>query len=220
MNTILIVEDCSITCDLIAHLLRKEGYRTFTANDGISGLKVAQKQSPDLAIIDLHLPDISGLEMADLFSDDIPFIALTMDCSQEAIRSCIQKGAFGYLVKPVDPASLMRHVSVAIQRGSDERAERKNNYHLRRALNHHQIIDKALGVLMGFLKISEPTAERALKLRSSTTNVRVLVLAEQIIEAIRVLGQGTDKVTPQAMATPIQTESALAFLTSFRKNTF
>ena len=73
---------------------------------------------------------------------------------------------------------------------------------------------------MGFLKISEPTAERALKLRSSTTNVRVLVLAEQIIEAIRVLGQGTDKVTPQAMATPIQTESALAFLTSFRKNTF
>lgn len=218
MTTILVVEDCTITCDLLSALLQKEGYEVITANDGISGLKAAQTQSPDLAILDLHLPDLSGVEIAGLLLEEVPFIALTMDRSLATIQACIQKGAFGYLIKPTEPDHLIRHVAVALQRGSDGRTVRRNDRHLRRALDHHQVIDKALGVLMGFLRISEPTAAWALKHRSSKTNLRVLVLAEHIMAAMAVLSEATDQRTPQTAVRTSDVAKARAFLNSFRKS--
>ena len=139
---ILVVDDCTITCNLLTAILTTEGYHVTAASDGTSGLAAARDLVHDLAIVDLHLPDLSGIELAGLLQPEIPFLALTIDRSPAAIQACIDKGALGYLVKPLDAETFLRHVHVALERGREQR-------NLRRALRDNHIVNKALGRVDG-----------------------------------------------------------------------
>ena len=100
---LLVIDDCTLTCHLLTALLTAEGYRVTTAYDGTSGLAAARHHSYDLAIVDLHLPDLSGIEVAGLLQPEVPFLALTIDRSPAAVQACIDQGALSYLVKPLTP---------------------------------------------------------------------------------------------------------------------
>ncbi|MEZ5575487.1 MAG: response regulator [Candidatus Competibacteraceae bacterium] len=206
---ILVVDDCAITCQLLTALLTTEGYRVTAARDGASGLAAARNHSPDLAIVDLHLPDLSGIELAGRLQPDVPFLALTIDRSPEAVQACIDQGALGYLVKPLDAETFLRHVQVALERGREQR-------NLRRALRDNPAVNKALGVLMGFLRISEQRAFKMLVTRASARNVKAVALAGDILAASETLAR-------TAMDNPFRTnirgterEAARAFLHRFR----
>ena len=138
---LLVIDDCTLTCRLLTALLTAEGYRVTTAHDGTSGLAAARHHSYDLAIVDLHLPDLSGIEVAGLLQPEVPFLALTIDRSPEAVQACIDKGALSYLVKPLDAESFLRQVRVALERGREQR-------NLRRALRDNHVVNKALGVFV------------------------------------------------------------------------
>lgn len=70
---ILVIDDCDLTRQLLTALLTGEGYHVTAAHDGMTGLTAARRQSPDLAIVDLHLPDLSGIELAGLLQPEVPF---------------------------------------------------------------------------------------------------------------------------------------------------
>lgn len=180
MPRILVVDDCTVTCSLLTAILVAEGYRVTAANDGAGGLAAARNRAHDLAIVDLHLPDLSGIELAGLIQPEIPFLALTIDRSPEAIQACIEKGALGYLVKPLDAETFLRHVHVALERGREQR-------NLRRALRDNHAVNKALGVLMGFLQLSEQQAFEALVARASARNLKAVALASDILAASETL---------------------------------
>ncbi len=205
---ILVVDDCDLTCQLLTALLTAEGYHVTSARDGMSGLAAARNPSPDLAIVDLHLPDVSGIELAGLLQPEVPFLALTIDRSPEAIQACIEKGALGYLVKPLDAESFLRQVRVALERGREQR-------NLHRALRNNHCVNKALGVLMGFLQISERHAFQALVARASATNVKAVALAEDILSASEILSHPAAK---KCTSTPAREKvrEARAFLNQFR----
>jgi response regulator NasT len=204
---ILIVDDCELTCQLLNALLTGEGYRVTVANDGMGGLTVARNQPPDLAIVDLHLPDLSGIELADRLQPEIPFLALTIDRSPEAIQACIEKGALGYLVKPLDAEGFLRQVRVALERGREQR-------NLRRALRNNHEVNKALGVLMGFLQISEQQAFEALVARASMGNVKAVALAGDILAACKILSNHVGN--PSDALARKNTRETRTFLNQFR----
>ena len=205
---LLVIDDCTLTCRLLTALLTAEGYRVTTAHDGASGLAAARHHGSDLAIVDLHLPDLSGIEVAGLLQPEVPFLALTIDRSPEAVEACIDQGALGYLVKPLDAESFLRQVRVALERGREQR-------NLRRALRDNHTVNQALGVLMGFLRLPEQQAFEALVARASAGNVKAVTLAGEILAASETLGRAALEHRPGANARP-NVGAARAFLQRFR----
>lgn len=179
---ILIVEDNATMRMLITATLAADGYDVLEAADGVSALVLAENDTPDLAVLDLHLPDMSGLEIASLFHQRLPFLVLTMDAEADQVRQCIDLGALGYLLKPPDTDGFLRQIRVALKRG-------RESLNLRRALQETQAISKALGILMVYHGLSEEVAYRKLLACSMVQKRRTADLATEIITAFGKLAQ-------------------------------
>jgi two-component system cell cycle response regulator DivK len=112
---ILIVEDNALNMKLFNDLLRAHGYDTIQTNDGVDAMKLARSEHPDLILMDIQLPEVSGLEVAKwLKADDalrsIPIVAVTafaMKGDEEKIR---RGGCEDYIAKPIKVASFIETV--------------------------------------------------------------------------------------------------------------
>jgi two-component system cell cycle response regulator DivK len=111
---VLIVEDHPLNMKLFRVLLHSRGYETIETKDGHAGLDLARADDPDLIIMDIQLPDISGLEIiralkGDDRTRDIPIVAITAAMPEEEtnIRAA---GADAFLRKPISGAEFLRIV--------------------------------------------------------------------------------------------------------------
>jgi len=123
MKTILIIEDERDLADLLAFSLDREGYRTFLAHDGPSGLGKAREFCPDLILLDLMLPGMSGTEVCkSLKSSDktsrIPIIMLTAKGEEIDRVVGFEVGADDYVLKPFSTRELLLRVKAVIRRSS------------------------------------------------------------------------------------------------------
>lgn len=112
---ILCVEDNPQNMDLIHHILQQHGFKVIKAFDGLSGVELAQKESPDLILMDINLPDIDGLEVASRIKADpklqsIPVIALTSNSMYGDEERALAAGCDGYIVKPVSRITLINKI--------------------------------------------------------------------------------------------------------------
>ena len=115
-KTILIVEDNDLNMKLFNDLLQAHGYNTLQTKDGREALEIARDHHPDLILMDIQLPEISGLEITKMLKEDdslkaIPVIAVTafaMKGDEEKIR---EGGCEGYIAKPISVASFLQTVS-------------------------------------------------------------------------------------------------------------
>src|SRR5271168_961330 len=112
---VLIVEDNDLNMKLFNDLLEAHGYKTLQTSDGVEALKLARQHHPDLILMDIQLPEISGLEVTKWLKEDddlrsIPVIAVTafaMKGDEEKIRG---GGCEAYIAKPISVASFLRTV--------------------------------------------------------------------------------------------------------------
>ena len=119
-KTILIVEDNDLNMKLFNDLLQAHGYETVQTMDGRDVLKLAHDHSPDLIIMDIQLPEISGLEVTKMLKaddelKDIPVIAVTafaMKGDEEKIR---EGGCEGYIAKPISVPTFLETVAKFIE---------------------------------------------------------------------------------------------------------
>lgn len=108
-SLILIIDDEEALRDGCRQVLEKSGYAVLTAEQGIDGIKLARENLPDMAFIDLKMPNLSGMEIIEILSRDIPDIVLVMITGFATIVSAVeamQKGAYDYLPKPFNPDQL------------------------------------------------------------------------------------------------------------------
>ena len=109
---VLIVEDNDLNMKLFNDLLEAHGYRTLQTKDGVEALRMARQHRPDLILMDIQLPEVSGLEVTKWLKEDdelrsIPVIAVTafaMKGDEEKIR---EGGCEAYIAKPISVASFM-----------------------------------------------------------------------------------------------------------------
>ena len=105
-KTILIVEDNALSMKLFHDLLEAHGYVTLQTKDGMEALKLAREHRPDLILMDIQLPEVSGLEVArQIKADDelrsIPIIAVTAFAMRGDEETFRQGGCDGYIAKPI-----------------------------------------------------------------------------------------------------------------------
>ena len=116
MKTILIVEDNELNMKLFNDLLEAHGYATLKTRDGIDALKMAREHHPDLIIMDIQLPEVSGLDVTKWLKEDeklrdIPVIAVTafaMKGDEEKIR---EGGCQDYIAKPISVTKFLETVA-------------------------------------------------------------------------------------------------------------
>ncbi len=114
-KTVLIVEDNELNMKLFNDLLEAHGYTTVQTRDGLSALDLARETRPDLILMDIQLPEVSGLEVTKWLKDDdelksIPVVAVTafaMKGDEEKIR---QGGCEAYIAKPISVAQFVETV--------------------------------------------------------------------------------------------------------------
>ena len=129
MSRILVVEDERKIARFLELELTHEGYEVMTAGDGRTGLEMAEKNAPDLMILDLMLPELSGIEVCRRIrhSSDLPIIMLTAkdDVSDKVMG--LDMGADDYMTKPFAIEELLARIRVALRKprmsGSDSREQ-------------------------------------------------------------------------------------------------
>ncbi len=114
---ILIIEDEIRMQHLLSLVLCEQGYEVFTANDGIEGMALWQKTTPNVVITDLKMPRADGLEVLDFRNrkyKNIPLVILTAHGTIESAVTAMKQGAYDYLTKPIDNTELVKVVAKAV----------------------------------------------------------------------------------------------------------
>jgi two-component system cell cycle response regulator DivK len=112
MPKILIVEDNELSRDMLSRRLRRKGFEVLVATDGQEGIAMAQRELPDLVLMDLSLPDLDGWEATrrlkkDAKTQHIPVIALTAHAMSGDREKAIDAGCDEYDTKPIDLRRLL-----------------------------------------------------------------------------------------------------------------
>ena len=121
MIKIVIIDDEKKITDVIESYLKREGYKVFTAYDGEEGLKLIKKVYPDLLIVDLMLPKLSGEEICREVRkiSEIPIIMLTAKSSEDDIVKGIDIGADDYITKPFSVRELLSRIKGLLRRSKN-----------------------------------------------------------------------------------------------------
>ena len=120
-DKVLIVDDDPGILRAIRHIVEKEGYEVVSATNGMTGLRMAKEENPDLLLLDVMLPGIDGFEICSRLRSDpqtaeLPIIMLSAK-GQEADRTAgLNVGANEYLTKPVDRTVLLEKMAVLLSK--------------------------------------------------------------------------------------------------------
>ena len=121
MTTVLVADDDNDIRELVAFKLTQAGYEVVTAADGVSALETARTTPLDLAVLDLMMPGLSGLDVcAQLRREEatatLPVIMLTAKAQEQDVATGFAAGADDYVVKPFSPRELLSRVQAVLAR--------------------------------------------------------------------------------------------------------
>jgi DNA-binding response OmpR family regulator len=123
-RTVLVVDDEKTLRETVAYLLQQEGYRVLMAADGREALDVFRKERPDLVLLDLMLPELSGMEVCRILrrESDVPILMLTARNSEIDKVVGLEVGADDYVTKPFSLRELLARVRALLRRRENSSA--------------------------------------------------------------------------------------------------
>ncbi len=187
---VLIADDESIRLLSLRAQLAALGHKVVAeASTGSEAVALAAEVQPDLAILDIKMPLVDGIEAAEQITQDrpIPIILLTAYSEAQLVERAIQANIAAYLMKPVSEEDLLPAIRLALSRFKQFQALRQEVADLREALEARKLIERAKGILMRRLNLTEEEAFRRLQRQSQETNRRLAQVAEAILVADQLL---------------------------------
>jgi response regulator NasT len=183
MSKILVVDDDLVVLATVSMGLRQAGYQVLQVDSGELAIQVCRREKPDLAILDMRMPGMSGIDVAQILKKEIgiPFIFLSAFGDKEIVDAATDAGALGYLVKPVEVARIVPAIEVALARAEDLVALGKDNADLAIALKRNREIDIAVGLVMARQHLSRTEAFEALRRYARGRRCKIVEAAQQLI---------------------------------------
>ncbi|HMN24371.1 MAG: response regulator [Ignavibacteriaceae bacterium] len=137
MKKILVIDDLPENVFMLQDRLEHEGFEVLTAYDGYTGIDKARNELPDLILLDVMMPDITGLEVCKILAyepatKDIPIILVTAKSGAEDTKEGLEAGAFDYIKKPFNRIELLARVKSALKLSEAHKlllsAEKRDTY--------------------------------------------------------------------------------------------
>ncbi len=184
---ILIAEDETIIRLDLRDLLERAGFEVCgEARDGEEAVALARSEQPDLAVLDVKMPKLDGIEAARRILDErpIPIVILTAYGQQELVARAVEAGVFGYLVKPFREQDLLPAIRTARARHAELQALRAEAESLAEALAARKVIERAKGLLMERESLSEQEAFARLRKASQVSGRPLKLIAEAVVATL------------------------------------
>jgi len=184
---ILVAEDETIIRLDLRELLERAGFHVCAeAKDGEEAVELARAEQPDLAVLDVKMPKLDGIEAAKRILDErpIPIVMLTAYGQEELVARAVEAGVFGYLVKPFREQDLVPAIAAARARHEELQALREEAESLADALAARKVIEQAKGLLMEKDQLTEHEAFARLRKASQASGRPLKVIAEAVVATL------------------------------------
>ena len=184
---ILIAEDETIIRLDLRELLERSGFEVVAeARDGEEAVELALAESPDLALLDVKMPKLDGIDAARRILEErpMPIVMVTAYGEKELVARAVEAGVFGYLVKPFRETDLLPAIEMAQARHEELVALRAEADSLAAALAARKAIERAKGLLMEREGLSERDAFARLRKASQISGRKLEVVAEALIATL------------------------------------
>ena len=182
---ILVADDDQMTLTVVTKGLRDAGYEVITASDGTEAVRLGCEERPDLAVLDIRMPGIFGIEAARQLREcaAIDSIFLTAYADREVVELAIKEGALGYLVKPVNSTQLIPAIEAALERSADLHRLHEAEASLTDAIESNREISVAVGIYMERFDVGRQEAFETLRGRARSRQRKLLDVARELIRS-------------------------------------
>lgn len=182
---ILIVDDDRLILATLSKGLQQAGYEVLQASSGEEGLRVAIDRQPDIAVLDIRMQNMSGIELAQRLREktDVPFMFFSAYGDLDIVRQAAQQGAVGYLVKPIDTTQIVPSIEAGLARAEDIRKLRRTEADLTAALAAGRETSIAIGLLMERHRMSREQGFNTLRETARIQRRKINDVAADLIRA-------------------------------------
>ncbi len=154
---ILVAEDETIIRLDLVEMLTEAGYEVIAqAENGVVAVELARQHNPDLAILDVKMPEMDGITAAEQIISIAPVLMLTAFSQRELVERARDAGVMAYVVKPFSINDLVPAIEIAISRHKQMKTLESEVADIYERLETRKIIDRAKGILMKAMNLSEP----------------------------------------------------------------
>jgi two-component system, response regulator PdtaR len=164
-------------------MLERAGFEVVAeARDGAEAVALAQATAPDLAVLDVRMPQLDGIDAARRILEQrpIPVVMVTAFSQRDVVSRAVEAGVFGYLVKPFREDDLLPAIETAQARHAELEALRAETGSLRDALEARRVIERAKGLLMERDGLGEAEAFARMRGAAQRTRKSLREIAEAI----------------------------------------
>lgn len=183
---VLVAEDDPLIARGLVERLRSLGHDPLgPARDGLEAVALAREAVSDLYLFDIEMPNLDGLEAASRLAEEglrRPVVVVTGVDDPSLIERSIASGVSAYLTKPVDVRELEAALELAAARHAEFAALEAEVDRAQQALEDRKLVERAKGLLMSALNLSEPDAFRRLQRTARERNLRLVQVARTIVE--------------------------------------
>lgn len=186
---ILIVDDDRLILATLSQGLAQAGYVIYQAGSGKDALQLASAHDPDLVILDVSMPYMSGIEVAKHLREHtrIPFLFLSAYGDGDVVRQAAEHGAVGYLVKPVDTPQIIPAIEAGLARAAEIQRLRRTEADLTNALAAGRETNLAIGILMEQRRLGRTEAFELLRSHARAQQRKIHDVAAELIQASETL---------------------------------
>jgi response regulator NasT len=179
---ILVAEDETLIRMDLVEMLIEAGYEVIAqATNGEEAIALANEHKPDLAILDVQMPVLDGISAAEKIIAIAPVLMLTAFSQRELVDRARDAGVMAYVVKPFTISDLVPAIEIAISRHSQMRSLADEVADLHDRLETRKVIDRAKGILMKALNLTEPEAFSWIQRAAMDRRITMKEVAEAVI---------------------------------------
>lgn len=184
---IVIADDEALICMDLREMLEEAGHEVVgIGSDGVEALNLVKEKKPDLAILDVKMPRLDGIQAARMIAHDnlAPVVLLTAFSDEDMIEKAKKSMVFGYVMKPVEEKTLFPAIQIAVSqyRQKKDMVDRVKN--MERELAARKIVDRAKGLLMDYYHITEEDAYRRMQQTSMKRGITIADVAQKVVKEI------------------------------------
>jgi len=185
LRVVVVEDEALIRMDVVSILEEANFEVVAQGSDGEEAIALAAKHEPDLVVTDIKMPNLDGISAAEKIAEmKIPVVLLTAFSQADLVTRAAEAGAMAYVTKPFKPTDLLPAIQIAMARHEELMALESEIADLGDRLETRKLMDRAKGLLMGKMKLSEPDAFRWIQKASMDRRLSMAQVAKAVIEQL------------------------------------
>lgn len=194
MRVLVAEDEAIIRMDVVATLAEAGLNVVAEAADGEEAVKLALELEPDVVVMDIKMPKLDGISAAEKITQKkIPVVLLTAFSQADLVSRAAEAGALAYITKPFKPADLVPAIQIALARNEEIVALEQEILDLSDRLETRKLMDRAKGLLMTKMKLSEPEAFRWIQKASMDRRLSMSQVAKAVIDQLGPKGSSDEE---------------------------